>query len=385
MAAASILTKCVEVPKLPFHNKLFRAAASSYGAADVSPSAFSAMQFNLLANCFTPKHTSDVMTFQDRVALNLGHINAMKPSLLVLQEADADYFPPLEASGYRKVCAQKKDPSEGNGEFTAVFTREGSGLDCKSLRVCKIDPTGRRSQFAFFMHFVFTQQLVGGFAPPYEFIAIAFHAKAGRSDELETERLRDADYMLRALLPEFALSVAAASAAGTSGGGDSTERLQRLLAERVLWMGDFNSGPQTYGGKYPARMIPWLLGEEMEESEKKKFDEIAASSGAVQPPVVKLVSAFKTSMGRHPLFTTCKHREGSVICQTIDYILMSPGLGKVTGCLGDPTDDPTNELMPTLLPCPNKWGSDHLSAYVEIDVQQAMVAEYNKNSNSSKQ
>jgi hypothetical protein len=343
-AAAAAALKEATYAALPWHNTVKRLASSAFhGANEAATATISVMQFNLLALCFE-HHTPD-LTYQQRKSMNVAHIRTLQPTLLVTEETDADYFDEIEAQGlYSKVCAYKKEDS---GEYTAVFIRNGSGLTCKKFEKEKIDPAGKRGQFCFFLHLAFA---AGG--KSVDFLAIAFHAKAGRGDELESTRMHDNAHILQALLPAFAAKADEA-------------RAGELLG-RVMWLGDFNAGPSTYGGKYPARVIPWLLGGEYEPEQKAKLEHDGVSS-ASSP--VAFVSAFADFFGRHPIFTTCKHREEKVICQCIDYILLSKSFGaKVTGALADPSQNPTEELMPTLLPKPKVWGSDHISQYVEISL-----------------
>jgi endonuclease/exonuclease/phosphatase (EEP) superfamily protein YafD len=60
--------------------------------------------------------------------------------------------------------------------------------------------------------------------------------------------------------------------------------------------------------------------------------------------------------------TTCKLRDGKLLCHTIDYIFYTEGLFEVVGFARLP--DP-EELKPRYLPS-DSWGSDHLALYVEV-------------------
>lgn len=352
MSAAVPSLTVATVAGLSFHNRIARKAATA-GAAP-SCTAISVMNFNLLARCFTPAETAALMTFEQRVELNAQHIACVKPMLLVTEETDECYFDVLAAHGYAKAHAYKKGDS---GEYTGVFFRQGSGLKRIASDVVRVDGSGKRTQFAIVMIVSFEQQMLGGFAPPYEFALIAQHAKAGRSDEMEDARIHDASHITTNLLPEFLRAHNASH-----------------LLDRVLWVGDFNAGPTSYGGAYPCRLMPWLLtgAADHVDASTNKF----AEAQAVAPCPLRLVSAHFALSGAHPAFTTCKTREHHMIVQCIDYIVMSPTLGEVTGMLVEPAANPATELAPTFLPLPHKWGSDHVSVYVEIDIAKARAAAY---------
>jgi hypothetical protein len=319
------------IPTLPFHNRIIRKPNLTTSASSI----VSIMNFNLLYGILAAKHTNDVMTFEDRRQLNSAHIKAVKPMILVTEETDKVYLDDFSQAGYELVVSFTKPE---RGERLCLFFHKESGLKSLKSEVKQVDPSGKRVQTALFSHIRFQ---ANDKVPSTEFILIATHAKAGRTDEMEEFRVNDARHVMGHLLPEFAK---AASKNDTDFAN---------LMQRVVYLGDMNAGPSTYGGKYPCKIIPWLLGENEGEGDKNP---------------IKLQSAFRELVGDHPLFTTCKLRDESVIVQTIDYVFVTPGFGECIGVLDNPTTDPVKDLAPHYLPFPKKWGSDHLSVYCEFDM-----------------
>ena len=99
-----------------------------------------------------------------------------------------------------------------------------------------------------------------------------------------------------------------------------------------------------------------------------------APAGAKEPPAnpMPFTSAMVDATGSHPLLTTCKKtwRDGSLVAQTIDYVLFARGAARTTAYLPCPIADPA-ELAPLYLPAPGRWGSDHLSVFAEVELSAA--------------
>jgi endonuclease/exonuclease/phosphatase family metal-dependent hydrolase len=292
-------------------------------------SSLSVMQLNTLSRKLQPDPVdgSDAaaaaMCYDHRMTRLLEHITALQPTVLVLQEVDdpAVFFAPkLIDEGYDYVADRK---SGGAQDHTCIFYKRAVQL-CRPPTTRRFTETG--SQFVLMAHF---RQSEGG----VEFAVVAQHAKAGRTDEMEALRLEHAKMVVGLFVPEWL-----AGHEDTIGG-------------RLLWVGDFNAGPHTYGGKYPAAVLPWLL------------------DGEDRP--LRWKSAVVDASGAHSHLTTCKARKGTVIAQTIDYILFIDGVCCCVAFLASPipqTEDVVTDvaaLAPLYLPNAD-WGSDHLSVYCEL-------------------
>lgn len=310
------------VPRPSFHCTVQR--DPRHGPADLS-----VLQFNVLARGLERETADDrsiagrVMRFEHRKGLNLEHILNLQPTLCVLEEVDdldEFYGPALRAAGYDVVADRK---SGGARDYTCVFFR-AADLELRRHRVDRLGDG--QSQFAVLCHFRSRRSRV-------DFVVIAQHAKAGRTEENETIRFTHAHRIVTESLPSFVHGDTAA------------------IGKRIVWAGDFNASPHSYGGRYPARVVPWLLGEERDPSHP----------GCP----IAFRSAVKDATGAHPLFTTCKRRDGAMIVQTIDYVLFADGAARCVGHLPCPSADPERELAPLYLPN-ERWGSDHLSVYCEL-------------------
>ncbi len=307
------------------------------------------MQLNVLARSLEPAAVVpndavalQVTRFDHRKVLNLDHIVAMRPTICVLEEVDDPdefYAPALRAAGYDVVADRK---SGGARDSTCVFHRREE-VELRGWRVYRFGE--EQSQFVLCCHFrdrrpQSSSRKNEGHAAPVEFIVVALHAKAGRSDADEAIRMEHAQRVVCEFLPDF-----------TAACGDR-------IGKRVLWVGDFNAGPHSYGGRYPARVVPWLL-----------HDAKASAPAQLEPSLPRCPIAFRSAVkeasGSHPLFTTCKLRHGAVIVQTIDYVLFADGACRCVGYLPCPSGDPATELAPLFLPN-QQWGSDHLSVYCEL-------------------
>lgn len=306
----------------PFHRTVVRDPRRG-------PPDLSVMAFNVLARGLQRAPAGDdpradrVMQFEHRKHPNLAHVLTLAPTICVLLEVDdvdEFYGPPLRAAGY-DVIAERK--SGGARDFTCVFFR-AADLDLRRHHTERLGDS--HSQFVVFCHFRSRRT-------KHEFVVIAQHAKAGRTEDAESIRFAHAERIVTTLLPEFVKDHAAP------------------IGPRIVWAGDFNASPHSYGGRYPARVVPWLLHEEHEPSR----------------PACPIVfrSAVKDATGEHPLFTTCKRRDGAMIVQTIDYVLFADGAARCVGHLPCPSADPERELAPLFLPN-EAWGSDHLSVYCEL-------------------
>lgn len=335
-------TQRVTIPTLPFHNTVIRSFEGPLKKKNV----ISVMNFNLLAECYSSEAVNQMMPFDtERRRLNSLHVQHIKPMILVVEEMDACYIEDFESFGYETVLATKK---EGKGEHTGLFFLKEAQIKSLCAEVHKVDRKGEMGQFLIICHALCTLTNT-------EFVIICTHAKAGRTEEFENARVDHAKYTFEHILPEFLKRRSEAM---------KEEKMMNLL-KKVLYVGDFNAGPHSYGGKYPCKIIPWLLGEKIIGAHDNNEDNDAFG----QNPI-RLVSAQKILNGnQHPLFTTCKERDGAVIVQTIDYVLMSEEFGTVVGGLETPSANPEKDLAPHYLPCPGKWGSDHLSVYVEIEMK----------------
>ena len=276
----------------------------------------------------------------------MAHIAALAPHICVLEEVGTPsevYEPALAALGYSLVAAKKLT---GQGDYTCVFyhhDRVEKASDHVVFRFAEgstVDPPP--SQFVIMCHFI--DKVTNS-----EFVVVAQHAKAGRTAANEAIRLEHAQRLLGEALPAYLARTLRRPGA------------DEAAAQRVLWVGDFNAGPHTYGGKWPAVVVPWVLGEAVTGSS----DSDAAAAPPLPLPPMVFESAMKQYFGEHPLFTTCKMRGGQLLCQCIDYVLFPRGAARVVGSLPCPSSDPERELGPLYLPSLD-WGSDHLSVYAEL-------------------
>ena len=317
-----------------------------------TPATLSVMQFNVLAHQLEPPPTvpSDpasvaCVQFAERLPLNVAHVVRLCPAVVVLEEVDEveAYQSALAAVGYELLIAERKpvgadDDSSVPRDATCVFVVKDVVRVVKAPEVCRFDPS--RSQFCILVHLALV-------ATGTEFVLVAAHAKAGRKMNLEAVRLGDAKEIVSKYLPAYC--------------GVKTAR--ECAGGRIVWATDFNAGPHTYGGKYPSLVVPWMLGATAPPPEQPS--EVPAN--AFSPPnPFPFESASVNFAGEHPLLTTCKERDGAVIAQTIDFVFVAKGAAKCTGHLPCPVKDAA-ELAPCYLPNPGRWGSDHLSVYVELE------------------
>ena len=155
------------------------------------------------------------------------------------------------------------------------------------------------------------------------------------------------------------------------------DRIRSFVAEhpqvrgRVVWVGDFNAGPHTYGGKYPCGCVPFLTSPR-DASGRLQIPPNAEIT--IPLPVVGddaasvgeqwFVSSAVDALGAELPFTTFKYRDGALIEQTIDYILIQAGGAlRCTSVLAPP---PRELLLDGGLPSIGRWGSDHLALCAEI-------------------
>ena len=172
-------------------------------------------------------------------------------------------------------------------------------------------------------------------------LVVAMHAKAGRYEPNESKRILHS-HQLFTYLTEFFNTEAGAR-----------------FRDRVVWLGDFNAGPHSYNGQYPARWYTYITEGNRPDTPDRAPD---APKNAIGSHNFKWTSAMKVAQGSEPLLTTCKVRDGKLIAQCIDYIFFSEGLFKVTGYVPSPTPE---DLAPMYLPSP-VWASDHLAVYAEL-------------------
>lgn len=296
------------------------------------------MQFNVLSDLLSPapvnasQEAIDAVDAAKRRELNLKHITTLQPDLVVLEEVpdpESFYAPELAKHGYECIADRK---AGGQGDFTCVFFQRARISNASAHHVFRF--AEGTSQFALMCHLT-------DLLNDEEFVVVAQHAKAGRNDNSEEIRLRHAQRILTEALPPFLASTIQRQQLADAG---------KDFGRHILWLGDFNAGPHTYEGKWPAKVVPWLLGEHR--------------ASEVQPPI-EFASAMKAFFGEHPLFTTCKMRDGQLLSQCIDYVMFPRDAAVCIGALPCPTTKPESDLAPLYLPN-TTWGSDHLSVYIEL-------------------
>ena len=344
---------------MSFHTKLVRVASPDPARM------LSVMQFNVLARQLEPPAVDanddasvQAMKFVNRSKLNAAHVLAMQPSLVVMEEVDdpAEFYgPALESEGYRYIFGRKQlVDRERPCDATCVFWKP-EALDLLAHKVKYFCP--QRTHFVVMAHFLHK-------ASGLDFGLVAQHAKAGRTAELEALRLSDVATVMNAWVPRF---FGVPSAKEVAGG-------------RLLWAADLNAGPTTYGGKWPCRLLPWVQGEPEPPQPADAAPAALPPTGAgsqelrltgTEPNPLPLRSAIVDATGEHPVFTTCKKtwRDGSLVCQTIDYVFVAPGTARCTAYLPCPVES-ADALAPLYLPS-SVWGSDHLSVFVELELTAA--------------
>jgi hypothetical protein len=327
------------------------------------------LQFNVLAGDFPPKPANDsdvakaVIAFENRAPLNVSHVEALLPTIVVLEELDCDdtvYALQLASRGYGAIVAKKQGGTVTAAGIFYMLDR----VELKSHRIVQFGPSDRpASQFAILSHFKPKDSTL-------DFVVVATHMKAGRTEENEAIRLAHARQLVLAELPRYLEDEVTPHHASLS----SNDR----TFKRILWAGDFNAGPHTYGCAYPCALVPWLTNSSARGTEGGFVFESAmanalvgerslsnASTRANKDTRLPLTSQPQLGADEDLLFTTCKLRDGKLLLQTIDYILYPRGAARCIGWLPCPSSNPSADLAPLYLPN-EYWGSDHLSVYAEV-------------------
>ena len=330
-------------------------------------------------NCFAHAYclTESTETYRGRMESLKAHILELKPSIVVLEEIDnADTAPegyslPADVIGtcstlagegwpdYQGINGQKQQ--SGKDQTWVLFDTNVLNL----LQGFVIEMPNGANQFAILCVFEEKRKKssLGRTAGAQRnqqgdkeeeisngtpFALVAMHCKAGRTEDSESLRIAHSKYLLTELV----------------------KRAPELIGQhhRLIWAGDFNAGPHSYGGQYPSRWYEQVI--ESRKSVKACQDdhqEDAKDDDQWTNTLIPLVSAYVSLQGAEPELTTYKVREGKLIAQTIDYIFVARQGGfTVNAVLAMPslTDGGLPETLPTL----PFWGSDHLSVCVDITV-----------------
>lgn len=324
-----------------------------------------------------------------RFHMHRSHIESVRPSVLALQEVQAParlWGPLLTHLGYQYLSGRKVG---GQGDCVLVAWQSARWRQVAGETVLVSEGDSQVAVMAV-LDDVTGEAHPGHSAECRRLLVVAWHAKAGRTDEAEATRLKQVDLLSKRI-------DAWTSQFGVANGG------------ATVWLGDFNAGPHSYGGRFPCLVMPHLLGtcgphaamgsspqrwESAMVTAHLKLKEMVHTPPFLTSPESSLLAAADAPLplGRdvayavkgvdhlnHPLFTTCKVRAGvGFIAQTIDHILIRSGECNdddvprvapalvVTGYMPCPSDDPESDLAPDYLPKEAVWGSDHLSVCVEV-------------------
>lgn len=302
----------------------------------------SVMQLNALAHNYSGESRDE---FAKRMQLHSSHIVQLRPTVAVIEEVDNPReFPELFLPDLVKVAAR------GVAKYDYVCGAKDNGIadrtcvmfDTDEVKLVSVEEIRLEgSQFALcciFEHIAEVANQRLQLASSNEFLVVAQHCKAGRTDDNEMIRISHTATVFSALTenPRFA-----------------------DLLKRMIWVGDFNAGPHSYDGKYPDLWHRVVID--------RSAGPVALPSGALwenTDPRTQFVSSVRQLAGEEYEFTTVKWRDGRLIAQTIDYIFL-PVHGNIrcTGVLQQPRFE---ELPPSALPC-DWWGSDHLSLFAELE------------------
>lgn len=309
------------------HNRHIRNMASAFHTTfesceqDTARKAFRVMQLNTLAHWSCDGETAEA--YDKRMELHLQHIYALNtPTVVVLEEVDGPRTAPpgvptlpqrLMADCLYGGVSVAKDNEKGD-ETWILFRCDQAAL-AEEPRVIRFDASTSQCAIAAKLRI----KDVGSV------LVVGHHAKAGRTAENETTRIRHSV----ALWDEIQSMCRAPS--------DETTSCPQL--DRVLLCGDFNAGPHSYDGKYPADWYPTVV------------------EGLWEPAGLR--SASKSFRSTEDRMTTFKWRKGALIEQCIDYVFHAPRGLRVCGALALPADK--GELPEGGLPADGLWGSDHLS------------------------
>jgi hypothetical protein len=322
----------------------FHTTMNQVGAASQSPprGQFRVLQLNTLAHWACDGETDD--QFEQRTELHFKHIEALAPTIVILEEVDGPLTAPRVATlpqrliGTGAFSGVSAGKSNEKGDETWVLYRNGEASpvpllacsegDALHHEVIRFDE-GTSSQFAISIKLHVA-------AVDTDVIVVGHHAKAGRTEEHERTRVRHSLELWHRLSLRYA----------------NDEAFQH---GRLLLCGDFNAGPHSYGGQYPASWYPTVV------------EGVWAAEGG-------LVSAQRSMCGAEGearSVTTFKFRKGACIEQCIDYVFHNPQHLVVCGGLAlpqqrdalsqNPNAAPLHVLASEGLPSAGLWGSDHLS------------------------
>lgn len=290
------------------------------------------LQLNTLSHWSVDGET--IEAFRSRTLLHEAHVRLLSPDVCVLEEIDGPKSLP-DASGVQSLPQRLiTPPSDGHGGDEAVTAYNGAFVSKSndfedqtwilfntakfSLHrqdVFRFDD-GAASQAALLV--LLTVHHTGE-----HLLVIAQHAKAGRTEDSEAIRIRHTRQLVAHLAHD-------------------SEYSTMLRCGRCLWVGDFNAGPHSYGGRYPAAWYPEVV------------PSLFQSMG--------LASAYAEFGAGEPELTTYKWRKGMLLSQCIDYIFYTPRGLRLTAILPMPSeDDVATATCGAGLPAAGLWGSDHLS------------------------
>jgi endonuclease/exonuclease/phosphatase family metal-dependent hydrolase len=290
------------------------------------------LQLNCLAHAL---RRESIEEYDQRMMLHYNHIIALQPTLIALQEVDGQFSLPNGTFNlpHRLVAGCSEVMPSPLGSLGSISGQKEGGTSDEtwllydmailSLRHHEILRFRDASQFALIAEF----SLVS--SDEIELLVVVQHAKAGRTDENERKRIQHS----KELLQHFALE----------------KRYQNLAQNgRLIWLGDFNAGPHSYGGRYPSEWYQEII-EPLRQANS----------------FFTLESALRFHFGAEPAFTTFKYRDGELIEQTIDYIFYTPSGLEVVDAVRMPE---SNDMPSGGLPF-ERWGSDHLSLCVDLKVK----------------
>lgn len=208
-------------------------------------------------------------------------------------------------------------------------------------------------------------------------LVVAQHAKAGRTNANEAIRITHSQQLLSYLLDPSATQAARADGtdlstsvskfaadASPSALPTGAQLYPQLIRDgKLLWLGDMNAGPHSYADSGNAWPCEWY---------SRVVKGVSPADGGWYNASVPLLSAMTIAhKGSEPDFTTYKLRDGRMISQTIDYILLSRGSPcLILNGVSSPPDAFHDKALPVGGFPNEEWGSDHLPLLCEIEYRE---------------
>lgn len=355
----------------PFHRALRRireptASTISFMSLNTLNDAFVAPAARSATTTGTASTASPPPGEEERLQSLFDHIAALRPTVLALQEIpnpEGTFGRWLTAAQYTFVSGRKRG---GTGDHTLLCCDARRGARIVDHTQCFYNDED--SQFALAAVIEVPQAAPshdassenGGAATSrvQRLLVTGVHAKAGRTAESEAKRMQHVAWLM------------------SDQGFPAWQRRWSIPHAHTVWLGDFNAGPHTYGGRFPAEVVPFIASDACPLLwTAGAIADASVSDGGNTTTTASSPSSSLASI--LPLFTTCKMRAGiGFIAQTIDYIWFGrerspsgeqhPAAATITGMLVSPCMDPERDLAPGFLPGPF-WGSDHVSVYCEAE------------------